>query len=172
MENILCGKKAFLNFDHRLLSDGMHLSLPRQAIVIEILESVEPTADLIALCQSIHEQGYSIALDDFVSQPQFEPLTHIAKLIKVDLRATPKEEQERLLRTYQPRGITMLAEKVETHEEFEWARRAGIRFVSRLLLRAAGHRQRAADSGGTRPPACVCSARRSGKIWIFNAWRR
>ncbi len=125
LENILCGKKAFLNFDHRLLSDGMHLSLPRQAIVIEILESVEPTADLIALCQSIHEQGYSIALDDFVSQPRFEPLTHIAKLIKVDLRATAKEEQERLLRTYQPRGITMLAEKVETHEEFEWARRAG-----------------------------------------------
>ena len=125
LENILCGKKAFLNFDHRLLSDGMHLSLPRQAIVIEILESVQPTADLIALCQSIHEQGYSIALDDFVSQPQFEPLTRIAKLIKVDLRATAKGEQERLLRTYQPRGITMLAEKVETHEEFEWARHAG-----------------------------------------------
>jgi c-di-GMP-related signal transduction protein len=125
LENILCGKKAFLNFDHRLLSDGMHLSLPRQAIVIEILETVEPTADLIALCQSIHDQGYSIALDDFVSKPQFEPLTHIAKLIKVDLQATPREEQERLLRTYQPRGITMLAEKVETNEEFEWARQAG-----------------------------------------------
>src|SRR5579872_783865 len=57
LENILGGKKAFLNFDHRLLSDGMHLSLPRQAIVIEILESVEPTADLIALCRSIHNQG-------------------------------------------------------------------------------------------------------------------
>jgi c-di-GMP-related signal transduction protein len=125
LENVLCGKKAFLNFDHRLLSDGMHLSLPRHAIVIEILESVEPTADLIALCQSIHEQGYSIALDDFVAEPRNEPLTHIAKLIKVDFRATAKEEQERLLRTYQPRGITMLAEKVETHEEFEWARGAG-----------------------------------------------
>jgi EAL and modified HD-GYP domain-containing signal transduction protein len=125
LENILCGKKAFLNFDHRLLSDGMHLSLPRQAIVIEILESVQPTEDLIALCRSIHEQGYSIALDDFVSQPEFEPLTRIAKLIKVDLRATAKPEQERLLRTYKPRGIMMLAEKVETYEEFEWARCAG-----------------------------------------------
>lgn len=125
LDNMLCGKKAFLNFDHRLLSDGVHLSLPRQAIVIEILESVQPTADVIALCQSIHQQGYSIALDDFVSQPEFEPLTRIANLIKVDLRATSKEEQDRLLRTYQPRGIQMLAEKVETHEEFEWARNAG-----------------------------------------------
>jgi c-di-GMP-related signal transduction protein len=125
LENISCGKKAFLNFDHRLLSDGMHLSLPRQAIVIEILETVQPTADLIALCQSIHAQGYSIALDDFVSQPQFEPLTKIAKLIKVDFQATKKEEQERMLRIFPPRGIMMLAEKVETHEEFEWARKAG-----------------------------------------------
>jgi c-di-GMP-related signal transduction protein len=125
LENILCGKKAFLNFDHRLLSAGMHLSLPRKAIVIEILETVEPTAGLIALCRSIHEQGYSMALDDFISQPDFEPLTHIAGLIKVDMRATTKEEQKRLLRTYRPRGIKMIAEKVETYDEFEWALRAG-----------------------------------------------
>ena len=125
LENIMCGKRAFLNFDHALLSDGMHLSLPKQAIVIEILETVAPTQDLIALCRNIHDQGYSIALDDFVWQPELEPLIGIAKLIKVDLMATSKQEQERLLRTYRPRGIMMLAEKVETHEEFEWARDAG-----------------------------------------------
>lgn len=125
LENVLCGKKAFLNFDHSLLSDGLHLSLPRQSTVIEILETVDPTADLLALCQSIREQGYTIALDDFVSSPQFEPLTHLAHLIKVDLRITSKDEQERLLRRYQPRGIAMLAEKVENYEEFEWARTAG-----------------------------------------------
>jgi len=43
----------------------------------------------------------------------------------VDLQATPKEEQKRLVQTYQPRGITMLAEKVETYEEFDWAQGAG-----------------------------------------------
>ena len=125
LENILGGKKAFLNFDHRLLSAGMHLSLPREVVVIEILETVVPTAELIALCRRIHAQGYAMALDDFVSQPEFEPLTRIAGLIKVDLRLTSKEEQKRLLLTYRPRGIRMLAEKVETHEEFEWALRAG-----------------------------------------------
>jgi EAL and modified HD-GYP domain-containing signal transduction protein len=125
MENVLCGKKAFLNFDHRLLSDGMHLSLPRQTTVIEILETVEPTPELIALCRSIRNDGYTIALDDFVAGPQFEPLLDLARLIKVDVQATSRVEQERLLRTYQPRGIALLAEKVETHEEFEWSRMAG-----------------------------------------------
>jgi EAL and modified HD-GYP domain-containing signal transduction protein len=128
MENVLCGKKAFLNFDLRLLSDGMYLSLPRQATVIEILESVDPTPELISLCRNIHAEGYTIALDDFVASPQFEPLTQLAHLIKVDMRATPRVEQERLLRTYGPRGIALLAEKVETYEEFEWARTAGYDF--------------------------------------------
>lgn len=125
LENILGGKKAFVNFNHRLLSDGMHLSLPRESTVIEILESVEPNADLLALCRGIHNQGYMIALDDFVSSPQFEALTNLAQLIKIDMRATTRIEQQRLLGVYRPRGIAVLAEKVETYEEFEWARSAG-----------------------------------------------
>ena len=125
VENLLGGKKAFLNFDPRLLKDGMHRALPYETVVLEILETVDPTPDLIALCRSVRAEGYSFALDDFVSQPEFEPLTHIADIIKVDFRVTPKQEQERLLRTYRPRGIRMLAEKVETREEFDWAYAAG-----------------------------------------------
>ena len=125
LENMLGGKKAFLNFNERLLLDGIHQSLPSETIVIEILETVEPTADLLALCRSIRDQGYTIALDDFVSTPELEPLTHLAQLIKVDIRATGKPEQQRLLRTYRSRGIALLAEKVETYEEYEWARAAG-----------------------------------------------
>ena len=52
----------------------------------------------------LKQQGYTFALDDFVEDARFEPLTQIAKLIKVDMRTTTKPEQERLLRTYQPRG--------------------------------------------------------------------
>ncbi len=77
----------------------MYLSLPRQTIVIEILESVEPTPELVGLCRAIHDKGYTIALDDFVSSPRFEPLIELAQLIKVDfgkLRSRP--EQERLIR--------------------------------------------------------------------------
>jgi c-di-GMP-related signal transduction protein len=96
LENILCGKKAFLNFNQSLLNDGLYLSPPRLAMVIEILESVEPNSGLLALCRRIHDQGYTIALDDFVASPQFEPLTHLAELIKVDVRATSRPEQQRL----------------------------------------------------------------------------
>ncbi len=124
-ETLLGGKKAFVNFDHRLLAENMYLTLPREALVIEILETVAPTADLVALCQSIRKQGYTLALDDFADDPAFAPLARIAHVIKVDLRLSSRKQQADMLRTYKPRGVQMLAEKVETYEEFKWARRAG-----------------------------------------------
>ncbi len=125
VDTLLGGKKAFVNFDHRLLAEKMHLSLPRESLVIEILETVAPTADLVALCQSVRQQGYTLALDDFADEPAFAPLARIADVIKVDLRLSSRDQQEKMLRIYKPRGVQMLAEKVETYEEFEWARRAG-----------------------------------------------
>jgi len=125
LDNVLCGKKAFLNFDRHLLFEGAYRNLPRNTIVIEILESVEPTQEVIEICREIRKQGYTLALDDFVWSPSLEPLADLAHLIKIDIRQTSREEQSRLIETYQPRGIAMLAEKVETHEEFEWAWNAG-----------------------------------------------
>jgi c-di-GMP-related signal transduction protein len=124
-EQLLGNKKAFINFDHRLLQSNMHLTLPPGSLVIEILETVVPTKDLVALCRGIQQQGYSLALDDFANEPDFAPLADIANLIKVDMRLSSREQQEHMLRTYKPRGVMMLAEKVESHEEFEWARNAG-----------------------------------------------
>ena len=125
LQNVACGKKAFLNVDRDLLMGGLHSILPQETIVLEILESVEPSDELIAACRELSQQGYILALDDFVGHPRFEPLTQIASLIKVDMRNTTRPEQERMLQTYRPRGISMVAEKVETQEEFEWARTAG-----------------------------------------------
>ncbi len=125
VEKLLGGKKAFVNFDHRLLLEDMHLTLPRESIVIELLETVVPTEDLLGLCQIIQQQGYSLALDDFTDKPEFAPLARMANVIKVDMRLSSREEQDRLLRTYKPRGVLMLAEKVESYAEFEWAESAG-----------------------------------------------
>jgi EAL and modified HD-GYP domain-containing signal transduction protein len=122
---LLGGKKAFINFDHRLLQENMHLNLPQESLVIELLESVVPTQDLLGLCRTIKQLGYTLALDDFTDGPAFAPLAQMANVIKVDMRVSSPEEQERLLHVYQPQGVMMLAEKVETYAEFEWAQRAG-----------------------------------------------
>ncbi len=125
LEDILRGKKGFINFGRGLLVDGWRTMLPKESTVIELLESVEPDSEVLHACRKLREQGYTIALDDFVCHPRFEPLTSIANLVKVDVLKTTKLEAERMVRTYQPRGIQMLAEKVESYNDFEWAFTAG-----------------------------------------------
>lgn len=121
----LGGKKAFFNFDRAGLLSGLHSVLPQELTVVELLETVEADTDVIAACRALHDEGYQIALDDFIVKSNTNELIRWADIIKVDMRTTSRAEQERMLRTCGARGIAMLAEKVETHEEFEWALQAG-----------------------------------------------
>jgi EAL and modified HD-GYP domain-containing signal transduction protein len=125
IENLVCGRKAFLKFDRSLLLGGLHSVLPPEILVVELLDSVEPDAEVLAACQEICAQGYTCALGEFVPHPRREPLVRLAKLIIVDVGATSRQDQEHLLRTYRSLGIALLAEKVETQAEFEWALGAG-----------------------------------------------
>jgi c-di-GMP-related signal transduction protein len=125
LETLVGNKKAFFNFGRGPLLQGWHASLPRQSTVIELLETVEPDDEVLAACRKLREEGYRIALDDFVLRPGWERLLDVADLIKVEIQSTPRAEQKLLIRSAQERGLEMLAEKVETHEEFEWARQAG-----------------------------------------------
>ncbi len=125
LEGILCGKKAFINFDRAMLLDGCFSILPKEKLVIEILETVEPDEVVLAACGRLNESGFTIALDDFVHHAKFEPMIQKAHIIKIDIRLTSRPEQRRLVEKYGKQGLRMLAEKVETPEEFEWAREIG-----------------------------------------------
>ena len=125
IDNLLCGKKAFINFDRSLLLGELPSILPPEILVIELAPSVEPDQEVLDAGGRLQAQGYALALDDFVPQAQREPLARLARFLKVDMEAVPRSDQQQLLRTYRPLGIAVLAGKVETQEDFEWAREAG-----------------------------------------------
>jgi c-di-GMP-related signal transduction protein len=125
LENLLSGKRAFINFGRNLLLGNWTTMLPANTVVIEVLESVEPDSEVLEACRALREQGYLVALDDFVCDPRFEPLSERVDIIKMDLRISSRAEQLEMLRRYQGRGVKMLAEKVETQKEFEWCLNAG-----------------------------------------------
>lgn len=118
-QHLLGGRPAFVNFPESLLLDGTGFLLPPNT-VIEVLETVEPTPEVVESCQKLKKGNYTIALDDFAYSDQTHPLASYATYIKVDLRATSRGECKQLVAKY-GRGRTMLAEKVETEEEFRWA---------------------------------------------------
>ena len=125
LDQLLGGRRAFINFGRNLLVGNWTTMLPKQSVVIEVLETVEPDSEVLEACRNLRAQGYLVALDDFVCDPRFDPLTELADIIKVDIRISSRAEQREMIAKYGSRGIKMLAEKVETHEEFEWSRKAG-----------------------------------------------
>jgi len=121
IEKITGGKKAFINFTHDLLIREYVTLLPERILVVEILESVEPTDQLVEACRKLRQGGYILALDDFRYEQGYDALLSLAHIIKVDFLATGVEERRRLADKFAPKGIKMLAEKVESREEFEQA---------------------------------------------------
>lgn len=88
-------------------------------------ETVEPTLDLLSACRQLKAAGYSLALDDFVWQPKFDPLLDLVDYVKVDFTLTGVQERARLFERLRGRPIVMLAEKVETQAEYQLARKEG-----------------------------------------------
>jgi len=128
VETLLAGARAFINFPEQLLTDERALSLPPSIAVIEILETVKAGPAVIAACRNLRSKGYVLALDDFPQQADYAELAGLVDIIKVDFRATSPAAQEAIVNYYLPRGVHMLAEKVETQEEFERARKLGYHY--------------------------------------------
>ena len=125
INEITDGSKAFINFDYDfLLSDSIELIEPDN-LVIEVLEDVQADQKLVRKLTTLKEKGYIIALDDFkknYDECLMAPLSHI---IKYDIIATPLESIRAEVNTAIRHGKIVLAEKIETKEEYERAKEIG-----------------------------------------------
>lgn len=134
--DVLCdGRRAFINCTREtLLKDYVTLLPPTQAVV-EILESV-PVDDLVkAACVRLKTAGYSIALDDFIADDPRVELVEFADIIKVDLKGTTPAQQAALVTRFGSARCLMLAEKVETRDEFSGCQKAGFSYFQGYFFR-------------------------------------
>ena len=125
LEKLTGGLPAFVNCTLETLTSRIIEVLPPSLTVLEILETVEPTLELIAACERLKSLGFRIALDDFVWKPKFEKLVRLADYIKVDFTLSAAPERVKLIRKLRRSNLTFLAEKVETPEQFNQARKEG-----------------------------------------------
>ena len=107
-----------------LVGEMVHV-LPSGMTVLEILEDIEPTPELIAACRKLKSEGFRLALDDFIWKPNLEPLVHMADYIKVDFLQTNFQERKTLLSHLQGITVALVAEKIETQEEYVQACQEG-----------------------------------------------
>jgi len=120
--------KGFINLDYELLMGDAVEILPKGQIVIELLETIEPTPEVIERCRELKEQGFCLALDDHEYHPRFEELYGIVDLVKVDLLLTPLERLPAMVERFRPYPFKLLAEKVESREVFDACRDLGFNY--------------------------------------------
>jgi c-di-GMP-related signal transduction protein len=124
--DMLAGRaRAFVNVDELALRLGAPRLLPADRIVVEILETVKPTPDIVEICHELRAAGYLLALDDFVDDPSYEPLVKLAQFLKVDFKLTDSDARKLIAQKYRSTDVWLIAEKVETAAELEEARKLG-----------------------------------------------
>jgi EAL and modified HD-GYP domain-containing signal transduction protein len=112
-------KPAFINFTLQTLSQGYPEMLTPEEVVVEILETIKPGKKLLALCKDLHKKGYTLALDDYEHQSVWVHFYPYIKIIKIDIRQSGLDEVKEVLSAVKDYPhIKMLAEKVETYEEY------------------------------------------------------
>jgi len=124
-EKLTAGHPMFFNCPRDFLLKDYISIFPPKSVVVEILENVNPDREIVEACRHLKQAGYSIALDDFVDTPAWAPLVDLADIIKIDFRLTLQEERRAIVSRFADKQVRLLAEKVETQEEFTAAMRMG-----------------------------------------------
>ncbi len=116
---------AFINMTRSFLVRDLYLALPPERVVLEVLEDIEPDAEVLAALRRARALGYSIALDDYLHHERLRPLLEQADIVKVDVKDLSTAELRAQVQLLRRPGLLLLAEKVETHERFLVCREAG-----------------------------------------------
>jgi len=134
LSRVVGDHQAFINFTRSFLLNHDDLPPPSHRLVLEILENVDVDQKLIDSIGELRRRGYIIALDDFIFHEDMLPLVELANIIKIDLRALSRDEVSRNLEILKKYPVKLLAEKIETPDEFDWCKSQGFHLFQGFFL--------------------------------------
>jgi len=129
LEKLTGGLPAFVNCTHEALTDRLVDVLSPSMFVLEILENIEPTPELVRACCRLKTAGFRLALDDFRWRPGCEMLIEIADYIKIDFTLSDSLERRAIRDRLRGRAVALIAEKIETQEQYHEARDEGFTLI-------------------------------------------
>lgn len=144
INNLVGDGKAFINFDKHLIESEIPMLLDNSKIVVELLEDIVPNGKFLVKLNKLKDHGYTIAMDDYIETYIYDELVELSDIIKIDFLGNSKEEILRIVKRWKPSGKILLAEKVESQEEYEWAKEIGFDlfqgyyFSKPLLMKGKG----------------------------------
>ncbi len=142
-------RTVFINLTSGFLDGSYPLPFTPHQVALEILEDVEPTPAVLNHLRELVRSGYTVALDDFQFRPGIEALLPFAKLVKLDVLALDEHELRDHIERLRPFGVKLVAEKLESHDEFELCRELGFDYFQGYFL-AKPHVMEARRAGSNR----------------------
>lgn len=134
LEKLVGDRLAFVNLTEQFLLDENALPISPKQVVLEILEDIPITAKLIMAVERLKKNGFTIALDDYIYNPKHKPIVSLADVIKIDIMALNKKEIIEHVKILKKFKALLLAEKVETLDEFEFCRDLGFDYFQGYFL--------------------------------------
>lgn len=134
LQTISGGHPMFVNFTHQLLLGNVALALDPHLYVIEILEEIPPTPDVIDVCKRLLAAGYRIALDDVVDSQRIQAFAGAASIVKLDWKHTPGDLIEAVAATTRTHGMQLLAEKLDHRDSLHHALNLGSDYLQGYYL--------------------------------------
>lgn len=128
IQDIAESRQVFVNFTREFLVGEIPLPLSSKSLVVEVLEDVVVDDAVVRGLQKLSRRGYMLALDDYIFTDDKEALFDVIDIVKIDLLGCDITKLEPEIKALQARNIKLLAEKVETHEEFELCKNMGFDF--------------------------------------------
>jgi len=119
LDRLSGGQPVHINFPMELLVDVPDLPLPPNLVVIEVLEDVRAEKAVIEGIRKLRARGHRIALDDYSPHISDPRLVEFADIVKLEITHPPAGELAKLVAELKPRGVQLIAENVETPEDFE-----------------------------------------------------
>ena len=117
-QDVLGRHKGFFNVTHEMLmSDAVEL-LPKNQVVIELLETILMDEEVVARCRALKALGFTLALDDHVFSPDFTAIYQMVDIVKLDILEIPPEDLAGIVEKLRAWPLTLLAEKVESAEQY------------------------------------------------------
>ncbi len=134
LERLVGDKWAFINLTRPFLMGEYPIPLQPDKLILEILEDIVLDQELVEAVRDLKAKGFTLALDDVIDPARLEALAGLASMVKVDLMTTNRLLLPQQIDRYMSARVSLLAEKIETFEEFEWCQNLGFDYFQGYFL--------------------------------------
>lgn len=134
LERLVGKRYAFINLSEQFLLEENSLPISPEQVILEVLEDVPVNFKLLQAVKRLSERGFIIALDDYIYNPAHKPLVAMADIIKIDIRQLTQKELIRHVKILKKYKAKLLAEKIETIDEFEFCLTLGFDYFQGYFL--------------------------------------